>query len=59
MPNPTVRPAQLDDAGEIAKMCELLWPDTSSDEHRKEIVKLLTSGHYDSTTHYRKPPTRH
>jgi aminoglycoside 6'-N-acetyltransferase I len=46
MPNPTIRPAQLHDADEIAKMCELLWPDTPVDEHRKEIAYLLTSGHY-------------
>jgi aminoglycoside 6'-N-acetyltransferase I len=29
-------------------MCELLWPDAPADEHRKEIVDLLTSGHYGS-----------
>jgi aminoglycoside 6'-N-acetyltransferase I len=29
-------------------MCELLWPDTPADEHRKEIADLLTSGHYGS-----------
>ena len=48
MPNLKVRPAQLHDADAIAKMCELLWPDTPADEHRKEIVHLLTSGHYGS-----------
>jgi aminoglycoside 6'-N-acetyltransferase I len=44
MPAPTVRPAQLDDADEIAKMCELLWPDTPANKHRDEITTLLTSG---------------
>jgi aminoglycoside 6'-N-acetyltransferase I len=48
MPNRLVRPAQLHDADAIAKMCELLWPDTPADEHRKEIADLLTSGHYGS-----------
>ena len=43
MPAPTVRPAQLDDANAIAKMCELLWPDATADEHRKDIADLLTS----------------
>jgi aminoglycoside 6'-N-acetyltransferase I len=46
MPNPTIRPAHLDDANEISKMCELLWPDAPADEHSKEIVQLLASGHY-------------
>lgn len=46
MPSPKVRPAQLHDADEIAKMCELLWPGTPTDEHRKEIADLLASGHY-------------
>ncbi|HMH12225.1 MAG TPA: GNAT family N-acetyltransferase [Edaphobacter sp.] len=45
MPAPTVRPAQLDDANAIAKMCELLWPDATADEHRKDITDLLTSGY--------------
>ena len=44
MPDPTVRPAQLHDADEIAEMCELLWPDTPATEHRKEIAVLLTTG---------------
>lgn len=44
MPNPTVRPAQLHDADEIATMCELLWPGTPADEHHKEIVQILASG---------------
>jgi aminoglycoside 6'-N-acetyltransferase I len=46
MPDPLVRPAQLYDADEIAKMCELLWPDAPAEEHHKEVLHLLTSGDY-------------
>ena len=44
MQDPTVRPAQLHDADEIAEMCELLWPNTPANEHRKEVTLLLASG---------------
>jgi aminoglycoside 6'-N-acetyltransferase I len=39
-----VRQAQISDRDEIAKMCALLWPDTSFEEHRHEIGLLLSSG---------------
>jgi aminoglycoside 6'-N-acetyltransferase I len=45
MPDPSVRPAQIQDAHEIAEMCELLWPGTPAAELHKEIVNLLTTGH--------------
>jgi aminoglycoside 6'-N-acetyltransferase I len=45
MSDTTVRPAQLHDAHEIAKMCELLWPDILVAEHHDEIFNLLTTGH--------------
>jgi aminoglycoside 6'-N-acetyltransferase I len=39
-----VRHAQISDQTEIAKMCVLLWPDTSMEEHHQEIGHLLKSG---------------
>jgi aminoglycoside 6'-N-acetyltransferase I len=33
---------------EIAKMCGLLWPEASIEEHREEIGCLLASGMYGS-----------
>ena len=39
-----VRQAQISDRDQIAKMCALLWPDTSFEEHRQEIGLLLNSG---------------
>ncbi len=44
MANSGVRPARISDRNEIAKMCELLWPETPMEEHRKEIDLLLSSG---------------
>jgi aminoglycoside 6'-N-acetyltransferase I len=41
-----VRQAQLSDQHELAKMCELLWPDASMEEHRKEVDTALRSGRY-------------
>jgi aminoglycoside 6'-N-acetyltransferase I len=41
-----IRQAQLSDQHEIAKMCELLWPDSSIEEHRKEVDTVLRSGKY-------------
>jgi len=41
-----IRQAQLSDLHEIAKMCELLWPDASIEEHRKEVDTILSSGRY-------------
>jgi len=43
MPAIVVRQAQLSDENEIAKMCSLLWPDASLEEHRKDIGLLLKS----------------
>jgi aminoglycoside 6'-N-acetyltransferase I len=42
----TIRQAQISHQDEIAKMCALLWPETSIEEHRQEIGHLLTSGMY-------------
>jgi len=39
-----VRQAQISDQDEIARMCALLWPDTSFEEHHHEIGLLLNSG---------------
>jgi aminoglycoside 6'-N-acetyltransferase I len=40
----SIRQAQTSHQDEIAKMCALLWPETSREEHRQEIGRLLTSG---------------
>jgi len=39
-----VRQAQIADQNEIAKMCAQLWPETSIEEHRREVGLLLKSG---------------
>jgi aminoglycoside 6'-N-acetyltransferase I len=39
-----VRLAQMADQNEIARMCGLLWPEASIEEHREEIGCLLASG---------------
>ena len=39
-----VRQAQSSDCDEIATMCELLWPETPTAEHREEISTVMTSG---------------
>jgi aminoglycoside 6'-N-acetyltransferase I len=44
MTNFGVRPAQSSDRDEIAKMCELLWPETPMAEHREEVAVIMTSG---------------
>ena len=36
-----VRQAQISDQHELAKMRELLWPDSSMEEHRKELESVL------------------
>jgi len=41
-----VRLAQVADRGQIAAMCELLWPESSAAEHGEEIEKVLVSGAY-------------
>src|ERR1700729_743042 len=38
--------AQISHQDEIARMCALLWPETSFEVHRQEIDRLLTSGMY-------------
>ena len=42
----TIRQAQISHQDEIAKMCALLWPEASIEEHRQEIGRVLTSGMY-------------
>ena len=42
----TIRPAQVSDQQELARMCELLWPDSSVEDHRKELEAILLSGKY-------------
>jgi aminoglycoside 6'-N-acetyltransferase I len=39
-----VRQARISDQNQIAKMCALLWPDASLEEHRREIDLQLKSG---------------
>lgn len=41
-----VRPAHISDRDEIAKMCALLWPDASAEEHGRDIGLVLNSGKY-------------
>ena len=40
----TVRPAELRDCEELAKMHLLLWPECELDEEKKQIEALLTTG---------------
>lgn len=42
----TVRQAQISDQHDLAKMRELLWPDSSIEEHRKEVDAVLRTGRY-------------
>lgn len=44
MANMTVRQAQLSGRYELAKMRTLLWPDTSPEEHLKELDDFLRNG---------------
>jgi aminoglycoside 6'-N-acetyltransferase I len=41
-----VRQAQISDQHDLAKMRELLWPDSSIEEHRKEVDAVLRTGRY-------------
>ncbi|HSY68349.1 MAG TPA: GNAT family N-acetyltransferase [Edaphobacter sp.] len=41
-----VRQAQTSDQHDLAKMRELLWPDSSIEEHRKEVDAVLRTGRY-------------
>jgi aminoglycoside 6'-N-acetyltransferase I len=42
----TVRQAQISDQHDLARMRELLWPDSSLEEHRKEVDAVLRTGRY-------------
>jgi aminoglycoside 6'-N-acetyltransferase I len=45
LPRPIkVKQADLADTDELAKMCEMLWPESSIEEHRKELESILRSG---------------
>jgi aminoglycoside 6'-N-acetyltransferase I len=39
-----VRQAELSDQDELATMRELLWPDSSREEHRREVESVMRSG---------------
>jgi aminoglycoside 6'-N-acetyltransferase I len=39
-----VKQADLSDTDELAKMREILWPESSIEEHRKELESILRSG---------------
>jgi aminoglycoside 6'-N-acetyltransferase I len=41
-----VRQAQLSDQHELAVMRALLWPESSREEHRREVDSILRSGKY-------------
>jgi aminoglycoside 6'-N-acetyltransferase I len=42
----TIRQAEISDQHQLAVMRELLWPDTSREEHRREVEAILCSGQY-------------
>lgn len=44
MSHVTVRQARISDRDEIAKMCTLLWPETSVEENCQELDLLMNSG---------------
>jgi aminoglycoside 6'-N-acetyltransferase I len=41
-----VRQAQLSDQNDLARMRHLLWPESSAEEHRREVEAVLHSGKY-------------
>jgi aminoglycoside 6'-N-acetyltransferase I len=41
-----IRQAEISDQHELARMQELLWPESSLEEHRKELDTVLRSGRY-------------
>jgi aminoglycoside 6'-N-acetyltransferase I len=41
-----IKQAQLTDQHELATMRHLLWPESSIEEHRREIVAILQTGKY-------------
>lgn len=40
----SIRQAQISDRDQIARMCALLWPEASIEEHRQELDPQLNSG---------------
>jgi aminoglycoside 6'-N-acetyltransferase I len=42
----TIRQAEISDQHDLATMCELLWPDASLEEHRRDVEAILQSGRY-------------
>jgi aminoglycoside 6'-N-acetyltransferase I len=42
----TIRQAEASDQQELARMRELLWPESSREEHRNEVATILHSGRY-------------
>jgi aminoglycoside 6'-N-acetyltransferase I len=42
----TIQSAEISGQQELARMCELLWPGSSMEEHRKELEPILRSGMY-------------
>jgi aminoglycoside 6'-N-acetyltransferase I len=40
----SIRPAQDADRNQLAKMRQSLWPDTSFEDHLKDVEKVLDSG---------------
>jgi aminoglycoside 6'-N-acetyltransferase I len=41
-----IRHAKVSDRDDLAKMCELLWPESSAEEHGRELDAVLRSGKY-------------
>jgi aminoglycoside 6'-N-acetyltransferase I len=41
-----VRLAQISEQHELARMRELLWPESSREEHRQEVDEVLRTGRY-------------
>lgn len=41
-----VHPARISDQHELARMRHLLWPESTPEEHRKELETILCSGRY-------------
>jgi aminoglycoside 6'-N-acetyltransferase I len=41
-----IRQAEASDQHELARMCELLWPESPREEHRNEVEIILHSGRY-------------
>lgn len=41
MPGICVRPAQLSDRDQLARLCEALWPESSAEDHARELEAIL------------------